>query len=162
MTSGLIWALTGVLLAVGLVGSVLPSLPGLVLIFATALLHGFLTDFSQVGWPTLTALGIMAGAMQVLDYLAGVWGVKKLGGSRWGMAGSLVGSLVGFFVLFGLIGLAIGAFAGAVLGEILGARQELGASLKIGLGSLLGLLAGTLIRVVVALAMIVIFLAAAI
>jgi len=161
VTPYLIWALTGLLLLLGLVGSVLPQLPGLPIIFAAALLHGLLTGFHPLGWPTIIVVGVVTGVMQVVDYLASMWGVKRLGGTRWGIIGSAVGSIAGIF-LGGLLGLVAGGFAGAVLGELLGAGQDLGSSFKIGLGSLLGLLAGTLIRVAAAVFLVVLILIKAI
>ena len=149
MTPYLIWSLTGLLLLAGLVGSALPQVPGLPIIFAAALLHGIMTGFNPLGWPTIIAVGAVTVAMQVMDYLASMWGVKRLGGTRWGIIGSAVGSIAGLFT-GGLLGLVVGGFLGAVLGELLGAGQDLGASFKIGLGSLLGLLAGTLVRMVAA------------
>lgn len=156
----LIWTISGLLLAVGLVGSVVPSLPGPIIIFAAGLLHGFLTDFNPLGAKTLIFLGVVAGLLQVTDYLAGVYGAKRMGGTRAGMIGSIIGSIIGLF--FGLIGLAVGCFLGALVGELIGSRQTLGASVKVGVGSLLGLLASTVIRVAAALAMVIVFLIAAI
>jgi uncharacterized protein YqgC (DUF456 family) len=161
VTPYLIWSLTSLLLLAGLVGSALPQAPGLPIIFAAALLHGIMTGFHPLGWPTIIAVGVVTALMQVVDYLAGMWGVRRLGGTRWGIIGSALGSLAGIF-MGGLLGLVAGGFAGAVLGELLGAGQGLGASFKIGLGSLLGLLAGTLIRVVVAVFLVVLIIVKAV
>ena len=157
MSLGLIWAVTGLLLLIGLLGSVVPSMPGLPIIFGAILLFAFLTDFTSVGVGFVVATGAITALMQVLDYLAGAWGVKKLGGTGWGIAGSLIGSILGFIFAGAFVGMFLGAFGGAFLGELLGAGQRLSASFKIGLGSILGLLAGTLIRIVVAVAMVVTF-----
>ena len=157
MSPILLWTITGLLLLIGLLGSIVPSLPGLPIIFAAILLFGFLTDFTPVGMDFVIVAGVVTALMQVLDYLAGMWGVKKLGGTGWGIAGSLIGSILGFIFAGAFLGMFLGAFVGAFLGELLGAGQNLSASFKIGLGSIIGLLAGTLIRIVVALAMVVSF-----
>ncbi len=161
MTLALTWTLTGVLLAVGLIGSVMPAIPGPIVIFAAALVHALLTDFAEVGAGVLIFLGAVAGGLQVVDYLAGAYGAKKLGGTKAGMIGSILGSLVGL-IAFSLIGLAVGCFLGAVAGELIGARQSLGDSVKVGLGSLIGLFASTVIRVAASIAMVIVFLVAAI
>ena len=157
MSLTLLWIVTGLLLLIGLLGAVVPSMPGLPIIFGGILLFGFMTDFATVGLNFVIAVGVVTALMQVLDYLAGAWGVKKLGGTGWGVAGSVIGSILGFFFAGAFVGMFLGAFAGAFLGELLGAGQKFWASVKIGLGSIVGLLAGTVIRVVVAIAMVAAF-----
>lgn len=161
MSLTVIWIITGLLMLAGLVCSALPSLPGLAVILGAAYLFAFLTDFAQVGWSILITLTVITVLMQVVDYLAGAWGVKKLGGSRSGIIGSLIGTILGL-ILLNIPGMILGAFLGAALAELIVAKQDLRSSMKIGLGSLVGLLAGTLMRVVVGICMIVIFLVAGI
>lgn len=153
----LIWLATGLLLALGLAGSLVPSLPGPPLILAGAMVYAFFNGLESVGWPILVVLAVLAVVMQVLDYLAGIYGAKRLGGTRAGVIGCLIGSLVGLFTL-GLPGLLLGTFIGSAAGEMIWAGQNLAGSLKVGLGSLLGLLASSLIRILVSLAMVVVFL----
>ncbi len=157
MSLTLLWIVTGLLLLIGLLGSLIPSLPGLPIIFAGILVFALVTDFNPVGLQFVIVTGAVTALMQVFDYLAGMWGVKKLGGTGWGVGGSLIGSIVGFVFFGAFVGMFLGAFIGAFLGELLGAGQNLSSSFKIGMGSIIGLLAGTLIRIVVALAMVAAF-----
>jgi uncharacterized protein YqgC (DUF456 family) len=94
--------------------------------------------------------------VQVLDYVANLYGAKKMGASRWGILGAFVGMLVGLFT-GGVIGLVAGSFAGAILGEILAGKTG-SQALKAGIGTFLGFLGGTLIKFVVGCAMLGIFL----
>jgi hypothetical protein len=82
--------------------------------------------------------------------MAGALGAKRLGGSWWGISGAVLGGIVGLF--FGLVGLLLGPLFGAVLGELIGGRK-IWESLRIGLGTFLGLLAGGAIRFAIALTM---------
>jgi uncharacterized protein len=153
----LIWVATGAFLAAGLAGSVIPGPPGPPLIFAGVLLYGLLTGFADFGWPLLVVLGFLAALSQILDYLASAYGANRFGGSKWGIWGSILGGIIGLIV-FSLPGMIIGIFAGAVLLELWPGHKGGLASLKVGGGSLLGFLGGTLLKLVFALVMIGIFL----
>ena len=152
----LIWILTGLFFLAGLLGSVVPSVPGPPLIFLGALIYALCRGFTHVGWLTLLFLALIAALAQILDYLASAYGAKKFGGSKWGIWGSILGGLLGF-VLFNIAGMIIGLFGGAVLLEWWKGDKELPAALKVGGGSLLGFLGGTLMKVVFSLLMIGIF-----
>ena len=152
----LIWVLTGGFFLAGLAGSVVPGIPGPPLVFVGALIYGLLTGFVDFGWPVLLTLGVFAALSQILDYLASAYGVKKFGGSRWGILGSIVGGVLGL-VFFALPGLIVGLFAGAFLLELWPGRRGGLASLKVGGGSLLGFLGGTLLKLLLSLTMIGIF-----
>jgi len=150
------WVLTGGFFLAGLAGSIIPGMPGPPLVFAGVLIYGLLTGFAALGWPALLTLAGLAALSQVLDYLASAYGAKKFGGSRWGIWGSIIGGVLGL-LLFSLPGLIIGLFAGAFLLELWPGRKGGLASLKVGGGSLLGFLGGTLLKLVFSLAMIGIF-----
>ncbi len=159
MSDLLVPALTAILFGLGLAGSVLPALPGPPLIFLGALIFAWADGFHRVGWPTLAGLAVATGVLQVLDYLAGVHGVRKLGGGRAGAVGAVAGGLVGL-VFLGPLGFLAGAFLlAAALEWAFG--QELRRAIKIGLGGMLGALAGMAIRLVASLGMIAWFLWAA-
>ena len=152
----LIWVLTGGLFLAGLAGSLIPGLPGPPLVFAGALIYGLLTGFADFGWTVMIVLGGLAAVSQVLDYLASAWGARRFGGSGWGVWGSVLGGVIGL-VFFSLPGMIIGIFAGAVVPEILLARKKPGSAFRVGGGSLIGFLGGTLLKVVFSLVMIGIF-----
>ncbi len=152
-----IWVVTAGFFLAGGAGSVVPGMPGPPLVFVGALAYALLTGFAKLGWSVMLTLAGLAALSQVLDYLASAYGAKRFGGSRWGIWGSVLGGLIGL-VLFSLPGMIVGLFAGAVLPELLLGRKDAATSLKIGGGSLLGFLGGTLLKLVFSLAMIGIFL----
>jgi hypothetical protein len=141
---------------IGLIGSVLPFIPGSPLILLGAFIYAWYTDFLVVTWGTLVILLLLTVLSQILDYLASILGAKKFGASRWGMSGAFLGGIIGLFS-GGILGILIGPFIGALLLELLHG-QDLPASLKIGLGTLVGFLGGAIGKIIIALTMIGIFL----
>jgi len=139
------------LLLVGLVGSVVPALPGTILIFAGALLHGFAYGFDPIGPWRLAILGLLTLVAYGLDYAAGALGVRRFGGSGWATAGALLGAIVGIF--FGLPGLILGPLAGAVAAEYAYTRK-LDTSARAALGTVVGLLVGAVAKIGIGLTMI--------
>ncbi len=140
-----------ILLIAGLIGSLLPFVPGPALILLAALIHGFATGFHPIDPVRLVILTILTILAHSLDYLAGLVGTRKFGGSGWAIAGAVVGGTVGIF--FGIVGLLVGPIVGAVVGELLG-KGELRRSLKAGLGTLIGILLGTAARFTLAVTMV--------
>src|ERR687895_181687 len=111
----LLW-ITLVVMLVGLAGSVLPGLPGVPLIFLSALVYAFLTDFEYVGGLVITLLGLFAAIALVADFVATTYGARTFGASNWGTVGGSIGGLVG--ALVGALFLGIGALFGLILGSI--------------------------------------------
>lgn len=138
--------LAGLLLIVGLLGCILPVLPGTPLSYLGLLVLHF-TDKVQFSTLFLVLCALAVVVVQLLDYYIPIWGTKRFGGSRWGTIGSAIGLFAGFFL--GPWGIILGPFAGAFLGEWLSGRDSTQA-LKAGLGSFVGFLAGTVIKLVVA------------
>ena len=153
----MIWALAIVLVVVGLVGVVLPALPGTVLIFAGLLLAAWADGFVRVGTGTIILLGVLTVASYFVDIATVALGMKRLGTTRRAMAGAALGTIAGLF--FGLPGLLIGPFAGAVIGELT-AHRDLGRAGRAGIAAWLGFLVGTVVKVGLAFAMVGIFLTA--
>jgi uncharacterized protein YqgC (DUF456 family) len=152
----LVTILVVLLMALGLLGSILPFLPGSPLIFAGAFIYAWYTGFSVITWKILAVLAGLTLISQVLDHLASIYGARRFGASRWGMLGAFLGGVVGIFI-GGFAGIFLGPFLGAVLFEwIHGARIQV--SLRIGWGTALGLLGGVLGKLLIALWMIGIFL----
>ena len=86
-----VWTLTSCLLIVGLLGAVLPFLPGPLLIFLAGVIHTILRPESGMSWIGLTLLGLQLVIAYVLDFASGAMGAKWFGASRWGIAGVFVG-----------------------------------------------------------------------
>jgi uncharacterized protein YqgC (DUF456 family) len=152
----ILWIIVIALFVIGLAGTILPTLPGNILIFAGALVYGIFTEFEEVTLWVLAALaGISIGA-QVLDYVAGAYGAKRFGASKYGIWGAIIGGILGFIIL-NIVGLIVGVFLGAIVPEML-LGQNLREALRVGWGSLLGFLGGTLMKFVLGLVTIGIFL----
>jgi uncharacterized protein YqgC (DUF456 family) len=115
---GPLLALTLVLMFVGLLGSVLPGLPGVTLIFLSALVYALLTDFRTIGAAVLVALFIFAALALVIDFVATSYGARRFGASNWGTLGGAIGGIAG--ALIGLLFLGIGSLFGLILGTIAG------------------------------------------
>jgi hypothetical protein len=153
----LLWVLAAVLVVVGLVGIVLPALPGTILIFVGLLLAAWADGFSRVGIGTLVVIGVIAAASYAVDFVAAALGAKHLGASPRAMAGAALGTLLG--LLFGLPGLILGPFVGAVLGE-LSVHRNLARAGRAGVAAWIGFAIGMAVKVALAFSMIAIFLAA--
>ncbi len=115
---GPLLAPTLILMVVGLLGSVLPGLPGVTLIFLSALVYATLTDFRTVGVAILMVLFIFAAIAFVADFVATSYGARRFGASNWGTVGGAVGGIAG--ALIGLLFLGIGSLFGLILGTIAG------------------------------------------
>ena len=155
--TALLLLLGGVLVLVGLAGTILPALPGTPLVFVGLLVAAWAEGFEKVGWITLTILALLMILSFVIEIMATSMGAKRVGASWKAMLGAAVGTIVGLF--FGIPGLLLGPFVGAVLGEYIALRDWKQAG-KIGFGAWLGLLVGTAAKIALSFAMVGIFLAA--
>ena len=156
MNPTLSYALAVLLVVIGILGTVLPAIPGVVLIFAGLLLAAWADGFAHVGTVGLGIIGALAVLSFVVDFLASLLGAKRLGASPQALVGATVGGIAGLF--FGIPGLVFGPFVGAVLGEYL-ARRSLRQAGKVGLGTWLGLLFAAVAKVMLAVLMVVTFVA---
>lgn len=151
-----IFGLVIVIMVIGVLGTFLPVLPGAVLIFLAALGYGIYEGFQQITPLTLIILFCLMGLTMLIDYLAGVIGAKKYGASKWGTWGSFIGGILGA-ILFSIFGLIIGPFVGAVVGELATGRKPAEA-FRVGLGTVLGMAGGAVIKFVIGLSMVIYFL----
>jgi uncharacterized protein YqgC (DUF456 family) len=150
------WLITIILFAVGLIGTIVPVLPGTTIILAAAVVHRImLGPEKSIGWRALSILVMLTLATYALDFLGGYFGAKYFGATRWGTLGAIIGALAGLF--FGILGLFVGPVIGAVAGEFIGGKRMIDAG-RAGWGSLLGNLAGMVGKLLIALAMIAVFL----
>src|SRR6201993_3558567 len=149
------WLLTIALFAVGLIGTIAPVLPGTTIILAAAIIHRImLGPDKSIGWHTIIVLVLLTLATYALDVLAGYFGAKYFGATRWGTFGAVLGALVGVF--FGIIGIFVGPIIGALAGEFIAGKRAVDAG-RAGWGTLLGTLGGMLSKLMIGLAMILIF-----
>jgi uncharacterized protein YqgC (DUF456 family) len=137
--SDYILLILGILLIIlGIIGCLVPVLPGPPLSFlALIMLH--LSRFGNFTSTVLIILGSIAVAVTILDYIVPVWGTKRFGGSKYGTRGATVGLIIGLFL--GPLGIVLGPLAGAFVGEMI-FKDDIGYAFKAGFGSLLGFLTG--------------------
>lgn len=140
---------------IGIIGTVLPIIPGTILIFVAALVYALVEGFQAVGWPTLVLLGVLA----ILATTADIWvssiGAKVGGASGWSVLVGLLGGLAGL-ILFNLPGAILGAVLGVLLTEIIRVgdwRQ----ALKAGSGWVIGWALSTVFQLGVGLIMVAVF-----
>jgi uncharacterized protein len=115
---GPLLAITIVLMIVGLIGSVVPGLPGVTLIFLSALLYAILTDFQTVGATIVVVLFVFAALAFLADFFATSYGARRFGASNWGTVGGAIGGIAG--ALAGLLLAGIGSLFGLIAGTIAG------------------------------------------
>ena len=157
MTDTLLWILSVALIVAGIVGTVLPALPGTLFVLAGIVLGAWIDDFSRVGWGVLSVIGVLALLAWVLDYVAGLLGARKAGASRHAIIGAALGTVAGLFM--GLVGVLFMPLVGAAIGEFI-ARRDHERAVKVGLATWLGIMAGLVSKVVIAFVMIGVFIAA--
>ena len=135
------------LMIVGIIGSLLPALPGPPISWVGILLlyfcHGIETNYWLLGITLVIAIVI-----GILDYVIPAKGTKYFGGSSYGIWGTNIGLVIGIFapIPFGFL---IGPFVGALIGELIYNSSEGKRALKAATGSFLGFLAGTFMKVLV-------------
>jgi uncharacterized protein YqgC (DUF456 family) len=151
------WILAGAMVVIGLVGIVVPALPGHMLILGGLVLAAWADGFTHVSGWTLGVIAVVAIASYGIDFVSAAVSTKKLGASGRAMAGAALGTLGGFF--FGLPGLIAGPFVGAVVGELT-ATKDLRQAGRAGLAATIGFAIGTAVKVAFAFVMIAIFAAA--
>jgi uncharacterized protein YqgC (DUF456 family) len=140
-----LWLIVGIILMlVGIVGCILPFLPGPPLCYAALLIQQLRTDSPYTAkflwiWAGITVL------VTVLDYIIPIYGTRKFGGSRYGVWGCIIGLIAGFW--FGPLGIIVGPFAGAFIGEMM-ANNNSERALKAAWGSFVGFLFGTLLKLI--------------
>ena len=142
----ILYFISALFILAGVIGSVIPVIPGPPLGFLSLLFLHF-TDKVQFSTSFLVIAGVVAVAITVLDYFIPMWGTKKFGGSRAGKIGSILGVFVGLF--FGPLGILLGPFAGAFLGELIHDKNDMNKAIKSATGSFIGFLFGTGLKLVV-------------
>jgi hypothetical protein len=160
------WTLVVALVAAGLAGTVLPVLPGTLLVLGGLFVGAWIDGFRQVGaWP-MAAVALLAVLAWATDYVAALLGARQVGASRWALIGAALGTVVGLFM--GLVGVLFMPFVGAVLGEWYALRAEpavagaaaTGRALKVGTATWVGMMIGTAVKIALAFVMIGVFIAA--
>ena len=130
----------GILLLLGVVGSIIPALPGPPLCYIALLLNHFFIN--EINETSLLFILMAVVFVTILDYFLQIYGVKKAGGGKYAIRGSIVGMLLGIF-LFPPFGILVGAFIGAFIGAKIETNKN---EVKIAFGAVLGFIAGTILK----------------
>jgi uncharacterized protein YqgC (DUF456 family) len=138
--------LAGVLLLLGLIGCIVPMLPGTPLCYLGIILLHF-SSYAEFSLHFFIKWGVVIIFVQGLDYFIPIWGARKFGGSKKGVWGSMIGMIVGLFL--GPFGILLGAVGGAFIGELLAGKTSNRAIIA-AFGSFLGFILGTISQLVVA------------
>jgi uncharacterized protein YqgC (DUF456 family) len=130
---------------IGIIGTVVPILPGLLLIWGAFLGYGIFDNWHSYGLTTMVICSVVVALSFALDFLSSSIGAKKFGAGRAGMVGSIVCALLGL-IFFNIPGLILGTFLGAVIFEMLFNQKNIKESLTAGAGAFLGFLCGSLFK----------------
>jgi uncharacterized protein YqgC (DUF456 family) len=152
-----LWVIAVAMIAAGLVGTVVPALPGIALIFGGIALAAWIDGFARISGWTVVVLGVLAAVAIAADYLSGVLGAKRAGANRLAVVGAAIGVVAGIFA--GVVGIVVFPFLGALIGEFV-AQRDLRQAGRVGVATWIGLVVGTAIKVAIAFTMIGIFVVA--
>lgn len=154
MDPALLWIAVAAMVVLGLVGVVVPGLPGVPLVLAGLVAGAWIDDFHYVGRETLIWIALLALIATAADFAASALGAKRAGAHRRAVIGAVLGAIVGVFL--GLPGLLLGPFVGAVIGEFT-ARGDLARAGRVGVATWIGMLLGGATKLALVLAMIAVF-----
>lgn len=151
------WLASGTLILLGLAGTVLPLLPGTLLVWSGVLLGAWIDDFTRVGAGTMVVISVLAVLAWALDFVAGLMGARRVSASKLALFGAAIGTVLGLFM--GLVGVLFMPLVGAAVGEYWAQRDQKRAA-KVALATWTGLLLGMVAKVVLSFVMVGIFLIA--
>ena len=140
-----------IFILVGLVGIILPLLPGVPIAWLGLFIFAIGTGFERISIATTVVFLVIMLLTFAVDYLAPILGARRYKASKWGILGASVGTLIGIFTL-GFWGIILGPFLGAILGELISGKEGAQA-LKIAIGTLIGTILGNLLKIIVVLVM---------
>jgi hypothetical protein len=152
-----LWIVAVLMVIVGIVGTVLPALPGVALVFAGIALAAWIDGFTVISGWTVGVLAVLTAIGFVVDYVAQLISAQRAGATWQGIAGAAVGTVAGVFT--GLWGLLFMPLAGAAIGEFISHRDALRAG-RVGLATWVGLLVGAVLKLAIVFTMTGIFVAA--
>jgi uncharacterized protein len=149
-----LYTLAALLILGGLAGSVLPVLPGIPMVFGGIWLAAAVDGYRHLGVWWLLIIGAIGVLGVIVDFVAGALGARRVGASTRALWGATIGTIVGMF--FGIPGLLFGPFVGAIAGELSSGNSVL-RSAHVGVGTWLGLLFGTVLKLVLSFLMVGLF-----
>ncbi len=146
-----LWIFAIVLIVIGVAGTILPAVPGAVMVFGGIVLAASIDHFARIPVWLLVVFAVLTAISWAVDYFSAVAGARRAGASTLALLGAAVGTLVGIFT--GLWGLLFMPLVGAAIGEFIAQRDLLRAG-KVGVATWLGMLVGTVVKVAIVFAMV--------
>lgn len=165
--SWLSWAGVVTLIVAGIAGTVLPALPGTVLVLAGIVWGAWLDGFTRVPVWVVVLCAVLAALAWATDYVAALMGAKRVKASGWALAGAAAGTVAGVFT--GFVGLLFMPLLGAMAGEWWALRGQGGVTtvaangqraLTVGVATWLGMMIGTAVKLALVFVMVGLFAAA--
>lgn len=150
-TSIVLWIFAVIFTISGIIGMILPALPGAPLLLTGIIFAGWAEDFIYLGTWTIVILVLLTILSYIMDFLATAMGAKKFGASPRASIGAVIGAIIGMF--FGFIGIVIGPFIGAFIGELT-VNSKIRKAGEAGMGAWLGLVIGTAAKIAIGFTMI--------
>ncbi len=157
MEPNYLWLASISLILIGLAGTILPLLPGTLLVWGGVLLGAWIDDFTRVSVGTVVIITVLAILAGVLEFVAGLMGAKRVGASKLALVGAALGTVAGIFM--GLVGVLFMPLVGVAIGEYWSQKNQERAA-KVALATWLGLIVGMVAKVVLSFVMVGIFLVA--
>lgn len=145
-----LWVIAISMILIGIVGTVLPALPGVLFVFAGIVLAAWIDEFTRIGGWVVGIAGVLALAGVAIDLACQLLFARRAGASKLGLLGAALGTVLGIFA--GLIGLVFFPLIGAAAGEFISHRDALRAG-QVGMATWIGLLIGTVIKLAIVFAM---------
>lgn len=152
-----LWIVAVLMIVVGVAGTVLPALPGVVFVFGGIALAAWIDGFSVISGWTLALLAVLTVIGFAVDFAAQLLTAQRAGATPLGIAGAAIGTVAGVFS--GLVGLLFLPLAGAAVGEFIAHRDALRAG-RVGVATWVGLLIGAVLKLAIVFTMVGIFVAA--
>jgi len=152
--TAIFWVFAGLMMAIGVAGTILPAIPGATMVFGGIALAAWADGFTRIPVWVVVVTGLLAALTWVIDFMAAAAGARRAGASAWAVVGAAVGTIAGIFT--GFVGLIFLPLVGAALGEFAAKRDILRAG-KVGVATWLGLLIGTAAKVAIVFAMLGLF-----
>ncbi len=153
----LLWVVAVLMVVLGIIGTVLPALPGVVLVFAGIVLAAWIDGFTVISGWTVGVLAVLTVIGFAVDYVAQLMSAQRAGATWQGILGAALGTVAGVFT--GLWGLLFMPLAGAAIGEFISHRDALRAG-RVGLATWVGLLVGAVLKLAIVFTMTGIFVGA--
>ncbi|HLC49292.1 MAG TPA: DUF456 domain-containing protein [Candidatus Andersenbacteria bacterium] len=143
--------ITILLFGIGCLGTLVPGLPGIGLVYGGILLYAFADGFTSISVSTVVYLGIVTIIAAMAQYVGSLWAAKSAGGRQKALIGTLLGAFIG--TISGPIGIFVGAFMGALIGATIEGKNPEKA-FRVAMLSVLGIVGGSLIQLVLSIALI--------